>query len=118
MAQVGVILGLFSLSGFVGGMIGGALSDRYGRRKIVIFGMVASALTSIVFGLANEFNIFYVLAVVVGLPSRMSGPAYSAMVADILPEEQRSEGFGIQRVVANMAWVIGPIWGLHRSSTI
>lgn len=111
MTQVGLMLGLFSLSGFVGGMIGGALSDRLGRRGIVIFGMVASALSSIAFGVANQFYIFYILAVVVGLPSRMAGPAYSAMIADILPEEQRSEGFGIQRVVINMAWIVGPLVG-------
>jgi MFS family permease len=111
MTQVGVMLGLFSLSGFIGGMIGGALSDRFGRRGVIIFGTLASALSSIAFGVANQFWIFYVLAVVVGLPSRMAGPAYMAMIADVLPEEQRSEGFGIQRVVINMAWIIGPLIG-------
>lgn len=111
MTQVGVMLGLFSLSGFIGGMIGGALADRFGRRGIVIIGMLTSALSSIAFGVANQFWIFYVLAVVVGLPSRMAGPAYSAMIADILPAEQRSEGFGIQRVVVNLAWIIGPLVG-------
>lgn len=111
MTQAGMILGLFSLSGFIGGMVGGALSDKYGRRSIVIFGMLASALSSIAFGVVNNFSIFYVLAVVVGLPSAMSGPAYSAMIADVLPEEQRSDGFGIQRVAINMAYIVGPMIG-------
>jgi MFS family permease len=111
MAQAGVMLGLFSISGFVGGMIGGALADRFGRRSIVIFGLIFSAISSIAFGVVNEFAVFYVLAVVVGLPSKMAGPAYNAMVADILPEEQRAEGYGMLRVINNLAWVIGPMIG-------
>jgi MFS family permease len=49
--------------------------------------------------------------VVIGLLSNIAGPAHQAMVADILPEEKRQEGFGILRVVGNMAWIIGPTIG-------
>lgn len=111
MAEAGLMLGLFSISGFIGRMVGGALTDRFGRRSIVVFGMVASALSSIAFGVVNEYAVFFVLAVVVGLPSNVAGPAYNAMIADILPEEQRTEGYGILRVVRNLAWVIGPSVG-------
>jgi MFS family permease len=51
------------------------------------------------------------LAVGVGLLSRVAGPAHQAMVADILPEEKRQEGFGILRISANLTWIIGPIIG-------
>jgi MFS family permease len=111
MAEAGVLLGLFSISSFVGGMIGGALTDRFGRRGIVLFGLVFSALSSVAFGVINEYAVFYVLAVVVGLLSDVAGPAYQAMVADILPEEQRAEGYGILRVTRNLSWVIGPMIG-------
>lgn len=111
MTEAGVLLGLFSIAGFVGGMIGGALTDRFGRRGIVLFGLIFSALSSIAFGVINEYAVFYVLAVVVGLLSDVAGPAYQAMVADILPEEQRTEGYGILRVTRNLSWVIGPMIG-------
>jgi MFS family permease len=111
MAQAGVILGLFSISGFFGGMIGGALTDRFGRRGIVLFGIVFSAMSSIAFAVVDQFSIFYGLAIFVGLLSDIAGPAYQAMVADILPEELRTEGYGILRVVRNLAWVIGPTVG-------
>ena len=48
---------------------------------------------------------------VIGLLSDVAGPAHQAMIADILPERQRQEGFGILRVVANMSWIIGPTIG-------
>jgi MFS family permease len=111
MTEAGMLLGLFSISGFVGGMIGGALTDRFGRRGIVLFGLIFSAVSSIAFGVINEYAVFYVLAVVVGLLSDVAGPAYQAMVADILPEEQRTEGYGILRVIRNLSWVIGPTVG-------
>ena len=40
MTQVGVIFGLFAISSFIGSMIGGALTDRIGRKSILLFGLV------------------------------------------------------------------------------
>ncbi|MBN1231715.1 MAG: MFS transporter [Anaerolineales bacterium] len=111
MTQAGIILGIFSISGLIGGMIGGALTDKLGRRKLILFGLIFSALSTLTLGLVNEFSILYPLAVLIGLLSVIAGPAHQAMIADILPEGQRQEGFGIMRVVANLAWMIGPIIG-------
>lgn len=111
MSQAGIILGFFSLFGMLGSMIGGALTDKFGRRKLILFGLVFSAVTTLSLGLVNEFAMLYPLAVVIGLLSDIAGPAHQAMIADILPEKQRAEGFGILRVVANMAWIIGPTVG-------
>lgn len=111
MTEAGVLLGLFSVSGLVGGVLGGALADKIGRRSIVVFGLVSSALGSLVMGLLDNLIAFYVLAVVVGLLGSIAGPAHQAMVADILPEEQRAEGFAILRVVANLSWILGPTIG-------
>ena len=47
----------------------------------------------------------------IGFLSNIGGPASDAMVADLLPEKQRAEGFGIMRVVGNLAWIIGPTIG-------
>lgn len=111
MTEAGIILGTFSLFGMFGGMIGGALTDRFGRRKLILFGLVFSALTTLMFGLVTNINVMYPIAVVVGLIGGLSGPAHNAMIADILPEEKRQEGFGILRVVGNFAWIIGPTIG-------
>lgn len=111
MTQAGVILGLFSLSGLFGQMIGGALTDKFGRRKLIIFGLVFSALSTLSLGLVNNFSLLFPLGVVIGLLSDIAGPAHSAMIGDILPEHQRQEGFGIMRVIGNLAWIIGPSIG-------
>ncbi len=111
MTQAGIILGLFSIFGLIGGIIGGALTDRLGRRKLILFGLLFSALSTLTLGLVNEFAMLFPLAVIIGLLSDIAGPAHGAMIADILPEKQRQEGFAILRVVGNLAWIIGPTIG-------
>lgn len=111
MTEAGVLIAVFSLSGFVGNMLGGGLTDRFGRRRMILIGLVVSALSSISMGLVNSLSAFFALAVFVGILSDIAGPAQAAMVADLLPERQRSEGFGLLRVAGNLAWIIGPTIG-------
>ena len=111
MTQAGIILGFFSIFGMLGSMIGGALTDKFGRRSLILFGLVFSALSTLSLGLVNQFWMLFPPAVLTGLLSDVAGPAHQAMIADLLPEKQRAEGFGILRVVGNMAWILGPTLG-------
>lgn len=111
MTQVGVLFLIFSTSSVVGSMIGGALSDRLGRKGILIFGLVTSALASLLMGLVGRIELFFAVMLAVGLLANSGGPAQQAMVADLLPKNKRSEGYGILRVVANLAFTIGPMLG-------
>jgi MFS family permease len=111
MTTVGVIFGLFATAGVAGSMVGGALTDRLGRKAMLIFGLVTSALSSLLMGAVDSIQLFFVLAVFVGLLADSAGPAQQAMVADLLPEEKRAQGFGIIRVAFNLAVTIGPMVG-------
>ncbi len=111
MTQAGIVLGVFSVFGLLGNMIGGALTDRFGRRKLILFGLVFSAISTLTLGLVNQLVMLYPLAVLIGILSDVAGPAHQAMIADILPANKRQEGFGVLRVVGNMAWIIGPTIG-------
>jgi MFS family permease len=109
MTEAGVLFAIFSVSGFAGNMVGGALVDKFGRRSMLLFGLVFSALSSLTMGFVGTLSTFYILAVFVGLLSDVAGPAQGAMVADLLPEKQRADGYGILRVAANITWIIGPV---------
>jgi MFS family permease len=111
MTQAGILLGMSSLFGLIGSTIGGALTDKFGRKQLILFGLVFSAISTLTFGLVTEISILYPLMAVVGLLSNVAHPAHDAMIADVLPEKQRQEGFGILRVVGNLAWIIGPTIG-------
>ena len=111
MTEAGLLLAIFSVTGLIGSMIGGALTDKFGRKSIMVFGLVFSALSALSMGLVNNLGFFYGLAVIVGLLSNVGGPANQAMIADILPENKRATGFGVMRVVGNMTWIVGPTIG-------
>lgn len=111
MTQVGTLFAFYAVSSFIGSLIGGALTDRFGRRSLMIFGLISSAFSALIMGLSKDFHTFFVFSVIVGAFAYMGHPAGQAMLTDILPEAKRIEGFGILRVVANLAVTIGPAIG-------
>ena len=111
MTQAGIILATNSVAGMIGSTIGGAMADRFGRRGIILFGLVVSAFSGLTLGFVNKFYFFYGLSVFVGLMGSAAHPAHQSMIADILTADNRCEGFGIMRVISNFAWIIGPTIG-------
>lgn len=111
LTEVGLLLAVWALSGLAGSMIGGAMTDKFGRRFMLIFGLIFSAGTALLLGFANDIKTFFWVLAFSGFLSDVGGPAHGAMVADLLPEKQRPEGYGILRVSANLAAVIGPAIG-------
>ena len=111
MTEVGVLFTIFAVTGVIGSFIGGALTDKFGRKGIIIFGLVISAASSLMLAFAPSLEFIYFAGAMVGLLGNLSGPAHQAMIADVLPEDKRADGFGILRIVANLAVVIGPAIG-------
>jgi MFS family permease len=111
MTEVGVLFTIFAVTGVFGSFIGGALTDKFGRKIIIIFGLIVSAASSLLLAFAPNLNFIYLAGAMVGLLGNMSGPAHQAMIADVLPEDKRADGFGILRIIANLAVVIGPAIG-------
>ncbi len=111
MTQAGILLATNSAAGLVGSTIGGAMADRFGRRGIILFGLIVSALSGLTLGFVDKFYMFYGLSIFVGLMGSAAHPAHQAMIADILPPEKRAEGYGLMRVISNFAWIIGPTIG-------
>jgi MFS family permease len=111
MIEVGIIFAIWAVTSQVGSVIGGALTDKMGRKTMVIFGLIISAMSALAMGFVNDLNLFYITVAVAGTLGDMGGPAQQAMVADLLPEEKRAQGYGVWRVVANLAVMIGPLIG-------
>ena len=111
MTQVGILFAIFSITSILGSFIGGAITDKFGRKSMLLFGLIVSALSSSLMAFVNEITVFYSLAAFVGLLSNAGGPAQQAMIADLLPPKKLTEGYGIWRVVANLAVTFGPAIG-------
>jgi MFS family permease len=111
MTEVGGLFAMFSVSSFIGVTIGGALTDRFGRRSMLIFSLISTSFSAVLMGVVNSMEAFFILAIFVGIFTDVGGPAYQAMVADLLPEAKRAQGFGIIRVAFNVSVAIGPAIG-------
>ena len=111
MTEVGGLFAIFFISSFIGAFPGGALTDRFGRRGIIIFSLIATSFSTLLMGFVNEFQFFLLVAFISGMFTDVGGPAYEAVFMDVLPEEKRASGFGIRRVAFNLAVVLGPVIG-------
>src|SRR5215208_5111702 len=111
LTQVGLIFTLFAASSGIGNFLAGALADRFGRRFTLLLGLVCAATARIALGLAGDFTGLYIAAAFAGLFGAIGWPAQLAMTADLLGPEKRANGFGIQRVVINSTFALGPFAG-------
>ena len=108
---VGLMFTMFSAGSIIGSAIGGAFADKYGRRFMILFGLIASATGNLILGFLDNLIIFYIVAVILGILGDFGGPARQAVVTDLLGKERQAEGFGILRVAVNLSAVVGPILG-------
>lgn len=115
MTLVGIILLAGGLCASVSQALGGALSDRFGRRPILL--VAASASVFLYSGLAVLIGMsapVWAITVVYTVGRSMlatTHPVISAMVADFAPKEKLTEAYGILRIGANIGWAAGPAIG-------
>jgi MFS family permease len=108
MSTVGILFAIFSVSGVIGSALGGAIADRMGRKVVIIFSLILSSLSALGMGFAPTIGIFIAVVAIVGTLSSIGHPAHEAVVADLLPPAKRAEGYGIIRVIFNVAVIIAP----------
>ena len=111
MTEVGGLFAIWSVSSFIGSFPGGALTDRLGRKGMIIFSLIATSFSSVALGFVPTFSIFLVVGFISGIFTDIGSPAYQAVVADLLPEKKRAQGYGIIRVAFNLSAAIGPAIG-------
>src|SRR5262245_29757219 len=81
LTEVGLLWLVFSVTGIIGSFIGGALTDKLGRKIVVIASLVLTALSSLGLGLADSITTLYIAGFMSGLVSNIGHPAIQAMLA-------------------------------------
>lgn len=106
----GVIVALYAAMQFIFGPLLGALSDRFGRRPIILFALAGLGVHYLLLGLAPTL-VFIAIARAVGGMMGASVSAASAYLADITPPERRAQSFGLIGVAFGLGFIIGPLMG-------
>ncbi|MGD9739372.1 MAG: TCR/Tet family MFS transporter [Bauldia sp.] len=111
-ASYGVILALYALMQFVFSPLLGALSDRFGRRPVILFSLAGLGVHYLLMGLAPTLLLLAVVRVFGGMMGA-SISAASAYIADVTPAERRAQSFGLIGIAFGLGFIIGPVLGGH-----
>lgn len=112
-AQSGLVLSAYGFGAILGGPIGGALSDRVGRRPTLVGCLLGGGASLFALGLARGAVMITALGVLTGCVYEMYRPVVSATVADIVSPEDRPRAYGLIYWAVNLgAAVAAAIGGL------
>ncbi|WP_010187597.1 MFS transporter [Sphingomonas sp. PAMC 26605] len=106
----GYMLTAFALTQFFAGPVLGNLSDRYGRRLVLIASMLAFGVDYALMALAPTLAWLFVGRAIAGAAGAIYGPA-SSVIADVVPVEKRSAAFGYISGAFGIGFVLGPALG-------
>jgi multidrug resistance protein len=104
---VGLLLMSYSLMQFFFAPMWGRLSDRIGRRPVLMISLAASAVGYIIWGFSNSLVMLFVSRIVAGFGNANLAVA-QAYIADVTPEENRSQGMGMIGAAFGLGFVLGP----------
>ena len=107
---IGLLTAAFSIAQFIATPILGSLSDKYGRKPLLVFSLIGTAASFVLFGLANSIFMLFAARILDGLTGGNISVA-QAMVSDISSPKERAKNFGILGSAFGFGFVIGPAIG-------
>ena len=107
---IGLLFASFSLAQFVAAPVLGDLSDRLGRRPILIFSLLGTVLSFALLALAHSVTMLFVARIIDGLSGGNITTA-RAYIADVTPLEDRAKRYGLIGAAFGTGFVLGPALG-------
>jgi DHA1 family tetracycline resistance protein-like MFS transporter len=106
----GLIVGVFAAMQFIASPILGSLSDRFGRRKVILIALAGTAIDYVIMGLAPSMAWMFAARIISGATAGALATC-NAYIADVTPPEKRAQGFGLVGAAFGLGFVIGPAIG-------
>jgi len=107
---VGVMLALYSAMQFLLSPVLGVLSDRFGRRPVLLLSLAGAAIDYVVMALAPHLWLLVIGRAIAGVTAANMAVA-TAYITDISPEEVRAKRFGYFHAMFGIGFIIGPVLG-------
>ena len=105
--QAGLAIGAYGFGGLIAQIVGGLLADRIGRRNAIALSMFSSGALTLALWQARSLALIVLLMFAIGTMAELHRPAASALIADLLPSEQRVTAFTLFRLAINVGWASG-----------
>jgi len=107
----GWLMASYSIMQFIFSPIWGKLSDRFGRKPILLIGISGYIITFTMFAFATELSTLFLARILAGILSSATLPTAMAIVADQTSEEDRGKGMGILGAGMGLGFIFGPAIG-------
>jgi DHA1 family tetracycline resistance protein-like MFS transporter len=106
----GLLMASFSIMQFIAAPILGRLSDRVGRRPVLLVSLLGSAFGYVLFGIAGSIGMLFASRIIDGISGGNISTA-QAVIADITGPEDRAKGMGIIGAAFGLGFILGPAIG-------
>src|SRR5215510_6851864 len=116
---VGFLFASYSIMQLLAAPVLGRLSDRYGRRPVLLISIIGTGIGFLILGLANQLWMLFVGRILDGITGGNISTA-QAYIADITTKENRAKGMGLIGAAFGLGFIFGPAiggilsrWGIH-----
>lgn len=106
--EIGLVLASFPLAQLIGVPMMGALSDRFGRKPLLLISQITTCVSFIILGLAGSLQVIILSRVLDGLFGANLATAQAAL-SDITDEDTRAQGLGLTGAAFGLGFIFGPI---------
>jgi len=107
---IGVVVAVYSIVQFLFNPILGKLSDKYGRKPIIVISLFINAIGYVLFAFTTSYIILLVARIVAGIGGSSISVA-QAYIADVTTKENRAKGMGVIGAAFGLGFVFGPLMG-------
>jgi MFS family permease len=107
---LGLLFASFSAMQLVFAPLWGRISDRMGRRRVLLIGLAGTSCSYLLFGLADSMTMLFVSRMLAGFFGA-NVPIAQAYIADVTPPEERAKGMGIIGAAFGLGFTLGPLVG-------
>lgn len=106
--EAGVALTAYGAGHVMATAVGGHLADSIGRRNTIVVSMLSAAVCMLVLSQVRDYQWLLLFTALTGFTAELYRPASSALLADLVPPEQRVTAYSAYRIALNAGWAFGP----------
>lgn len=108
-SQAALMVSLFGAGSFLAQLSGGELTDRLGRRPVMLMSFFVTPIFMVILGLARDLVLISIATLIVGFFTDLYRPAVGAAIADLVPPESRTRAYGYNYWAINLGAAVAPI---------
>ncbi|MCK4567793.1 MAG: MFS transporter [Candidatus Thorarchaeota archaeon] len=106
--EIGGFFGVIGIIMIIGNIGFGKLSDKSGRKWLIVIGAIIGTISMLMFATATDTSSFYIAGAVLAIGMSMRGPAIQAMIADLTDPGSYGRVMGFFGAISNSAYVVSP----------